>query len=321
MALANRSEILSDHLLLAVAHRAASYDYRIWGFGEGPALLGMLRAGELLSQQSLIDTVAALVEPALHADIDPTDHLIPVEVLEELQRLRPDLAAEHLIERFSTAVMAATRPRPHQPPVHRPDLSHLSSMIWVDCLHTDLPGLTLAGFHDAAIALAEEVCGVMQDESGLFSHGYDITTELANQVHWGRGQGWALHGLVLGASSPALQSRLEALLRALETWEKDGSWHTIVDDRDSPIEHSVSALVASGILSGISQERLSKSWLPLAERALSSAVQALDDDGGLPVSEATPVGDRENYLTRRNGVFPWGQGPLLLALIEGRNHW
>jgi hypothetical protein len=37
-------------------------------------------------------------------------------------------------------------------------------------------------------------------------------------------------------------------------------------------------------------------------------------DGGLPVSEATPVGDVRTYASRRTGVYPWDQGPLLLAM-------
>jgi unsaturated rhamnogalacturonyl hydrolase len=40
-------------------------------------------------------------------------------------------------------------------------------------------------------------------------------------------------------------------------------------------------------------------------------------DGALQlVSDATPVGARAVYATRPFGTFPWGQGPLLLALCQ-----
>jgi hypothetical protein len=40
-------------------------------------------------------------------------------------------------------------------------------------------------------------------------------------------------------------------------------------------------------------------------------------DGTLQlVSDATPVGALSTYATRPFGVFPWGQGPLLLALCQ-----
>jgi hypothetical protein len=40
-------------------------------------------------------------------------------------------------------------------------------------------------------------------------------------------------------------------------------------------------------------------------------------DGALAlVSDATPVGEHHGYATRPFGVFPWGQGPLLLTLAR-----
>ena len=33
-------------------------------------------------------------------------------------------------------------------------------------------------------------------------------------------------------------------------------------------------------------------------------------------SEATPVSEHRVYATRRFGVFPWGQGPLVLLLCH-----
>lgn len=274
----------------AVARRALDYPYRIWGFGEGMALLGIMRAGELLGRQGWVGAVAEMVAPSLAAQPQPIDHLIPVEVLVELRCLRPGTGIDAAVRRFVDAV---------RDPVHRPDLTGLQDMVWVDCLHTDGPGLVLAGEKEAAIAAVERSAALLQDDSGLFSHGYQ--TE-ANGMHWGRGQGWALHGLA-AVDSP----RLGPLLRALEASEMDGRWRTIVDDPQAPIEHSVSALVAAA--------PLPHEWHPMRQRALHAALSALDGEGGLPVSAATPVGDRATYLERDVGVFPWGQGPLLLALL------
>jgi unsaturated rhamnogalacturonyl hydrolase len=35
------------------------------------------------------------------------------------------------------------------------------------------------------------------------------------------------------------------------------------------------------------------------------------------VSDATPIGELRMYLTRPFGIFPWGQGPLLMMLCPG----
>ena len=292
----------------AVALRALAYPYRIWGFGEGMALLGLIRAGVLLDRPQWIDAVADLVTPSLTAPPDPTDHLIPVDVLRELVRHRR-VPVDSAIARFTAAVAGAHRPVPGQPPVHRPDLPGLASLVWVDCLHTDGPGLP----RDSAARLVEECAAVLQDGTGLFSHGYDVATGRANAVHWGRGQGWALHGLTaVAAARPgfappyaAVAARLVRLLEALRRGEADGSWRTIVDHPGAPVEHSVSALVAA----------CPAVEPPLRRRALDAALRALDGDGGLPVSAATPVGPPATYLDRETGVFPWGQGPLLLALL------
>ncbi len=274
--------------LEAVALRTLEYPYKMWGFGEGMALYGLLRAGEKLRRPEWIEFVADLVAPTLHTTASPLDHLIPLEVLVELHRLRPTLDISDATQRFVRAAVAGP---------HRPDLAGLSTQIWVDCLHTDGPGLMLAGHPQAAAEAVQLGCDRMQHDSGLFSHGFDMSTGKANAVHWGRGQGWALHGLS-AVGSPNTARLLEALARH----EEDGSWHTIVDDPASPMEHSLSALVAAAVPD-----------TPMGQRALRAALAALDSSGGLPVSSATPVG---SYLDRETGVFPWGQGPLLLALLR-----
>ena len=288
-------------LVETVAARALGYPYRMWGFGEGMALLGIVRAGRLLDRPQWIDAVADLVAPTLSGPADPTDHLIAVDVLRELARHRP-LPVDGAVARFTNAVAGARRTVPGQPPVHRPDLPGLASLVWVDCLHTDGPGLP----PPTAAPLIEECAAVLQNGSGLFSHGYDVATGRANAVHWGRGQGWALHGLAAVAPGhEASADRLARLIAALRRYEQDGSWRTIVDDPDAPVEHSVSALVAA----------CPAVEVPLRGRALAAALRALDGNGGLPVSAATPVGSAATYLDRDTGVFPWGQGPLLLALL------
>ena len=307
-----RVDLDRDGLIEAVALRALDYPYRIWGFGEGMALLGLLRAGLRLDRPKWIDAVADLVAPSLAEAPSPLDHLIPVDVLTELAQLRPLPVAE-AIGRFRSAIGQAIRPVPGRPRVHRHDLPGLSTMIWVDCLHTDAPGLP----GPAGTALVDEACAVLQDGTGLFSHGYDVATGRANGVHWGRGQGWALHGL------QALPARRDRLRTALRRYQVDGAWRTIVDDPAAPIEFSLSALVAAADgrrtfyrgVRGYDDTGDDPVWTDLRRRAFAVAVAALDGEGGLPVSAATPVGPAVDYLTRATGVYPWGQGPLLLALL------
>lgn len=300
----------------AVAARTLDHDFRIWGFGEEMALLGLLRAGARYGRPQWIDAVADLTAPALGRHAQPTDHLIPVEVLVELHRLRPAIRVGAAIARFVAAVWRDGAPLP----VHRPDLPDLGDTVWVDCMHTDGPGLLLAGHPEPAAAAMTLACDRLQDATGLFSHSYNTGPARTNGVHWGRGQGWALHGLVaLTPTDPVhhcLRQRTAHLLDALARDETDGRWRTIVDDPAAPFEHSVSALVAAGIQHGLRTRMVDPGRRALADRSLRAAVNALDGHGGLPVSAATPAGPRDIYLHRTTGVFPWGQGPLLLALLD-----
>jgi rhamnogalacturonyl hydrolase YesR len=301
-----------------VAERTAACDYRIWGFGVGPALLGLLRAGRRTGRQDLVGRVRALVEPALDRPPDPTDHLICVEVLIELARLRPELRIAGSCERWRRAVVEAARPYPDRPPVHRPD-ADWPNTIWVDCLHTDGPGLVALGETAAAVRQVEESCAALQRPDGLFDHGYDVAAGRGNGVAWGRGQGWALLGLVgtlRGAPDRRLAARLRRLVEAMAHHERNGRWRTIVDDPSAPWEDSTSAMTALAVRSAITAGVLPASYAGLAGRAYARAAAAVSG-GGLVVSEATPVGPPDVYRTRAEGIHPWGQGPLLLAMLEG----
>lgn len=305
--------------MVAAAERTAAYPYRLWGFGEGPGLLGVLAAAELAGREDLVDRVHDLVAPTLDRAPAAEDHLIAVEVLLTLDRLRPLPGVAAACARWVAVVEGAARPVGAGPPVHRPDLAPWDTTVWVDCLHTDGPGLAALG-RPSAVPLLLEHLRVLQDGSGLCSHGFDVRAAAMNGVHWGRGQGWALLGLVgtlAQVSDAEASQRLHLLLGGLARHERDGTWRTVVDDPGAPHEASVSALVAAGVLGGVRDGVLDDRWEALGRRALRAAEAAVVGDG-LPVSAATPVGPLRSYREPATGVFPWGQGPLLLAWAAAR---
>jgi rhamnogalacturonyl hydrolase YesR len=87
------------------------------------------------------------------------------------------------------------------------------------------------------------------------------------------------------------------------------------------LEPSVSAFVALGVAQAVDQQVLPASMQALAHRALVATVAGIDASGCLTgVSDATPVGaDTAHYGLRERGVFAWGQGPALLALVRAAN--
>jgi rhamnogalacturonyl hydrolase YesR len=265
---------------------------------------------------------------------DPLAHVTPGVPLLILHEEQPDpLLWNRILE--LEEVLAHARCGSAGARIHRPDLAGWEHEVWVDCKHLDGPFLARLGrltSDPARIDLAVELllghARVLQDgRSGLFSHGFNDATGQPNRVHWGRGQGWALLGLVdtlheVPASHPGakeIRERLDSLVRGLAECEQlPGVWSTVVDEPETYHEASVSAFVALGVGRAVAREFVSDDYALLVQRAWHATVEHLSPTGELlDVSDATPVGaDAAHYDARPLGSHPWGQGPALLAAIE-----
>lgn len=316
-----------------LAQTTAAYPFRVWGFGESIAMEGLLAAGGTHH-----DLAARMLRDWAHAAPplaqEPLAHVAPGVPLLELYQETGDA---RLLGRALElgAVLRGTQRGAYGARIHRPDLPGWKHEAWVDCMHLDGPFLALLGraagdgtWHDLAAELLLTHARVLQDErTGLFSHGFDDQAGEPNGVFWGRGQGWALLGLtdtlsaLPGDIPPGreIQDRLQAQVVGLEQTEGGpGAWHTVVDHQDTYVEPSVAAFVALGVGRAVRRKQVPPQFQEMVTRALDATVRGIDASGALAgVSDATPVGaDARHYGSRGRGVFPWGQGPALLALIE-----
>jgi rhamnogalacturonyl hydrolase YesR len=308
----------TDVVLGEVVDASASLPTTIWGFGVGGFLHALVRAGCLLDRPALVAEVRQRVAPAVSRGAQPDDHLIPVEVLLALDEVEPLPGVQETCRRWADTVSQAPRVVPGQPRVHRPDLERWHGVIWVDCMHTDGPGLSRLGRVEEGVATTVEYASALQRDDGLFQHGYDVIRGGGNEVAWGRGQAWAMLGL-LGtlrhAAAPELSERLAAQLTAVSRYEDDGRWHTVVDDPASPFENSVSAYMAWLVPQAVAGGLADDAAHDLARRARTATLAALDQ-GRLAVSDATPIAAPQAYRDRPTGVHPWGQAPVLALLLD-----
>ena len=324
-------------LLRRAADRAVSYPYKCWGFGEAVAMLGLLAAAQAAADERYRSAVVAEFDrwwSARGGTLGFEDHVTPgLPLLSLARRDRRWMPAA-----LALGQLFARAPVVHGIPVHRPDLDGFRSHIWVDCLYTEGAFLALLGLEtgddrwsDLACTQTRAYVEVLWDAaSGLFYHGYDAETRRANTVHWGRGNGWALMGLLdlLRFLSPdhgyrrtlarVIGRQIDALVRLQDA---GGHWHTVVDRSETYLESSVAAMMAwalpQAVRLGAVPGPLRQAALDAAARARAAALAATDAEGNLTgVSEATPAGNVATYATRPTGVFPWGQGPLLLALAD-----
>jgi unsaturated rhamnogalacturonyl hydrolase len=306
----------------------------MWAFGEAIVLEGLLAAAEATGRGDFFGFVHGLGRASLGRGVGraPEDHVAPGRVFLTLHERLGDrafldaaLALAELHRTFPTNRAGARMPRSHVP--------GWRAQIWVDSMDVAPPFLAHLArvvaddrLYDEAAAELLAYCNLLQQSSGLFRHGYEEQCGPNGQI-WARGNGWALLGMVetLSLLPPAhgaraeLGQRLETLLEGLErSQRRDGLWHTIVDDPASYEESTLAALVAAGV------PRARAASLPLpagaeamAARARAAVLALLDAEGGLrKVSDATPIGERAMYATRPFGIFPWGQGPLLLMVCQ-----
>jgi unsaturated rhamnogalacturonyl hydrolase len=305
----------------------------VWGFGEAIAMLGLLATARVTGDGRRRARVGALFDrwwAARSGTLTFADHTTPGVPL--LMLARGD--SGWMPAALALGRLFATFPKQSGVPVHRPDLESWSSHIWVDCLYTDGAFLALLArltgdpaWEDLACEQALASVRVLWDDTrGLFVHGYDTATGRANAVHWGRGNGWALLGLLdllrmLRPDHPAW-NRLAEVVRCqvdalIALQDAGGHWHTVLDRPETYLETSVAAMMACALPAAARLGLAAAAAVEAGDRAFAAALRAVDESGALTgVSDATPAGDLDTYATRPTGVFPWGQGPLLLALAD-----
>lgn len=320
--------------LRAVVDMTMRWNYRVWGFGEAIALRGLLRAGDLLGDPAPIGFVHGILRSWLGKGVARSneDHVGAGRELIEMHRRTGD--PQFLDAARKLAALNAGFPKgPTGARYHRTDTPGWRWQIWVDCMDVDGPFLAAlaqatgeAAYADQAV---EELLGyarALQTDGGLLFHGFERDCGRNGQL-WARGQGWALMGLVdtlglLPRAHPAwaeLHQRLAALVAALAASQHEsGLWHTVVDQPETYLESTLAAMAAYALREAFAHNLIDAAGYGAMEvRARAALHREIAPDGSLKlVSDATPVGALATYATRPFGIFPWGQGPLLLALCQ-----
>lgn len=262
--------------------------------------------------------------------------------------------ADHLARRRTVrGVFATWEQSPLRQPYGPASLSPAEALlvrdpgagIFVDCLHFDPPFFAALGraaaderFARLAIEQAIGYIELLQDEeSGLFHHFWLEKTSRPYILGWGRGQGWALLGLLdvleqahlSGAWEPGtrpdgadgLDAIAAAAIRLAETmrgWQRaDGHWHAVVHEPNSGDETSTAAFMAVAFARGQALGLLGDGFTEPGARALAAAEAATDDAGvlgGVSAAVWACTHPMHYHHVPRGFLVPWGQGPLVLAL-------
>ena len=323
-----------SHRIRSVAEVAMGWNYRVWGFGEEIALAGLLRAGDILEDPGPQSFVYGLMRAWLGRGVARSneDHVGPGRILLAMYSRSGD--ARFLDAARALAKLNEGFPKgPNGARYHRGDTPGWRYQIWVDSMDIDGPFLAALAqatgeerYFEQAVAELLGYARTLQTDGGLLHHGFERDAGRNGQL-WARGNGWALLGLVdtlavLPRTHPAwteIQQRTVALVDALVTSQHEsGLWHAVINDPSTYLESTLAAMTAYALHEGFAHGLLERGRYEAVERRARSAMHAqIASDGALQlVSDATPVGEHSTYATRPFGVFPWGQGPLLLALCQ-----
>lgn len=162
--------------------------------------------------------------------------------------------------------------------------------------------------------------------SGLFYHGYHCVREVPLGQHWGRGNGWA------AASLADLMEALQDTGRSLEPYagvyrrlmasalthaEENGMLRTLLDDPTAYVETTATALFVYAALKGIRLGLLDASHGGWANRAASTVLDLIGDDGSLRLtSGGTDCQEREGYLAVPYAETQYAYGTVILMISE-----
>ena len=206
----------------------------------------------------------------------------------------------------------------------------------VDCLHFDPPFFTALGKEtdrkdlvDVGVEQAHAYIDALQKENGIFDHFFMNGVDGTWAPGWGRGQGWALLGMldvlknipVDHAGRKKIQDAATKLIYAMiKLQREDGRWWCVVDSERSGEEGSTAGFMATGFARAIKLGIVDESTVkPAMINALAGVIADTDAAGELQnVTAAVMASTRKSHyeFTPRGFSVPWGQGPVALAICE-----
>lgn len=335
----------------AAADRLCTYPFACWHYGDSIGFEGLLAATDLLGDGRYEGFVHGAVKAWIprarpYRELDNTApgyamcHLYErtgdEAVLEACLELAGFLTGRHTLGGVYVAFERAPLRAPYGsatlPPTEQALLDDPGAGVFVDCLHFDAPFLVQLGrianderLVDAGVGQALALVALLQQPDGLFAHFFLERTGRTYGHGWGRGQGWALLGLLdvleqLPKSHPE-ESRLRAALVRLvdalvRTQEPDGHWPTPIADRASFHETSTASFAAAGLARGVALGLLDASVCAAAERAWHASLASVRADGStVGVSAALWASTAPSHYAGAPVGFqvPWGAGPFLVA--------
>lgn len=341
-----------------VAQRLLAYPWKMWFWGDSIGLEGLLDAADITGEREYFAFVHGLMKAwaARANQRGEWEYTAPGLALMRVHEQTGDpalleLARSHaaylagfrqseggLFIRYENAAFDRAPDIPGQPSQSGAAGRDGGPCAFVDTMHFDAPFFAALfratrepGYARLAVdTLAAQIEVLFDRDAGLFHHFWIERTRRPNHVFWGRGNGWALLGIVRTLEALPESERnhpplLSTLRRQAETLarlqDESGHWHTVLDQSSSYLETSIAAFVVDGFSTALRHGWIDASYQTTVQRALPALLRDVQPDGLLRgVSyETFPSTHSAHYCNLpRGAMVPWGQGPLLTAIRSHR---
>jgi unsaturated rhamnogalacturonyl hydrolase len=327
-------------VLKIVAERTLEFDFTVWQWGDAIAIDGLLDAGELLRDSRFTNHAATYYRTWSMRDLSWQDHLCPGLGLLRLHSKTADRTLLEAASRLAQLLRAAPRAQRTGAPLYRPDLGLVRSCVWVDTLYHEpsfLCELARATddqtYYDDALDVWFTHLAALRTGRGPFLHHAAETAMHAYKGYgWGRGQGWALYGMMdtlerLPRDHPRYPEAKDCAQtfaeHILAHQDASGFWRTLIHERESYLETSTAAFFGGAFYRGIRIGILGSEFMSAAETAWSAILSRVDFETGdvIGVSAWTLAGTTLDdsvsmYKTLPTEVNWWGQGSAMRIAAE-----
>jgi unsaturated rhamnogalacturonyl hydrolase len=327
-------------LLSSVTERTLSYDFTVWFWGDAIAIDGLLESAELLEDKRPFEHCLRYYKRWSERPLSWADHLTPGA---GLLRLYVATGDDQLLEAAQNLAHWLTEVAPKAPrsgaSLYRPDLPPYRHAVWVDTIYHEPPFFARLArttgddrYYDEALNVWNSHVKVLSSDRGPFlAHAYDSGYEKSRGYGWGRGNGWALYGMVdtlelLPIDHPGYAAALEHFKQfsesILELQDESGFWRTLLHDREAYLESSTAAFFGGAFTRAVRLGLLDERYARAADLAWAATLSRIDLAGSFyGVSACTYASthfsdDPGMYRTLPTEVNVWGQGSALRFAAE-----
>lgn len=315
--------------------------YRHWEWTQGVGLYGFWKLFTKTGEQKYLDVLKDFYDKALETGF-PAFNVNTIAPYLAMAFLGEYLKEDKYIEpcRKAAEWIMSSAPRTEEGGLqHITSDSQNESELWDDTLFMAVLFLAQMGKIEGNKDYIKEAdyqfllhAKYLEDKkTGLWYHGWSFL-EKSNfaGAFWGRGNCWVTMAIpefvsMTGCDTSVKQFLASILTKQIESLaefqDKNGMWHTLIDDSDSYVESSATCGFAYGIICAVRMGLIPADYLSCALKALKPILDNISDDGVVSqVSYGTPMGrtSKDFYKTIELKAMPYGQALAILFLLECR---